>query len=34
MDNILKLSEDGKTIIGVNDKKITHITIPEGVTKI
>ena len=34
MDNILKLSEDGKTIIGVNDKKITHITIPEGVTTI
>ena len=34
MDNILKLSEDGKTIIGVNNKSITHITIPEGVTTI
>ena len=30
MDNILELSEDGKTIIGVNDEKITHITIPDG----
>lgn len=34
MDNILILSEDGKTIIGVNDEMITHITIPEGVTTI
>ena len=34
MDNILKLSEDGKTIIGVYDKNIIHITIPEGVTTI
>lgn len=34
MDNILKLSEDSKTIIGVNNKSITHITIPEGVTTI
>ena len=34
MDNILELSEDGKTIIGVNDEKITHITIPDGVTTI
>ena len=34
MNNILKLSEDGKTIIGVNNKSITHITIPEGVTAI
>ena len=34
MDNILKLSKDGKTIIGVNDKSITHITIPDGVTTI
>ena len=34
MDNILELSEDGKTIIGVNDEKITHITIPDGVITI
>lgn len=34
MNNILKLSEDGKTIIGVNNKSITHITIPDGVTAI
>ena len=34
MDNILKLSEDGKTVIGVNNKNITHITIPNSVTTI
>ena len=32
MNDILKFSEDGKTVIGVNDKNITHITIPDGVT--
>ncbi len=32
MNNILKFSEDGKTVIGVNDKNITNITIPDGVT--
>lgn len=32
-DNLI-LSEDGKTLIGVKDKSITHVVIPEGVTTI
>ena len=32
--NGLKLSEDGKTVIGVNDSDITHITLPDSVTSI
>ena len=32
--DILKLSEDGKTVIGVYDKSVKSITIPDGVTKI
>ena len=35
MKDILKLSEDGKTVIGIKeDKFITHITIPNGITTI
>ena len=34
MESILKLSEDGKTIIGVKDKNVTLITIPNSVTTI
>ena len=32
--DILKLSEDGKTVIGVNDRFVKSITIPDGVTQI
>lgn len=32
--DILKLSEDGTTVIGVNDKSVTSITIPDSITKI
>ena len=32
--DILKLSEDGKTVIGVNDRSVKSITIPDGVTSI
>ena len=32
--DILKLSNDGKTVIGVNDRSVKSITIPDGVTKI
>ena len=32
--NVLKFSEDGKTVIGVNDSDITHITLPDSVTSI
>ena len=31
---MLELSEDGKTLIGVNDKNITHIDIPNSVQRI
>ena len=34
MEDILKLSEDGKTLIKVYDKNITHVTIPNRVTTI
>jgi hypothetical protein len=34
MESILELSEDGKTIIGVKDKNVTLITIPNSVTTI
>ena len=34
MEDILKLSEDGKTLIKVYDENITHITIPNGITTI
>ena len=34
MENIFKLSKDGKTLIGVLDKNITHIAIPNGITTI
>ena len=34
MENILELSEDRKTIIGVKDKNVTLITIPNSVTTI
>ena len=30
----LEFSEDGKTVIGVNDSDITHITLPDSVTSI
>ena len=30
----LKLSEDGKTLIRVKDKSITHVVIPDSVTEI
>ena len=30
----LVFSEDGKTVIGVNDSDITHITLPDSVTSI
>ena len=33
-DNILKLSEDGKTLIKVIDKSVTEVVIPQGVTTI
>ncbi len=32
--DILKLSEDGKTVIGVSDESVKSITIPDGVTEI
>ena len=34
MENIFKLSKDEKTLIGVLDKNITHIAIPNGITTI
>ena len=34
MENIFKLSKDGKTLIEVLDKNITHIEIPNGITTI
>ena len=34
MENILELSEDRKTIIGVKDKNVTLITIPKSITSI
>ena len=34
MENVLKLSEDGKTILGLYDKNVESITIPDGVTSI
>lgn len=34
MDNILRFSEDGKTLVKVVDKSVTSITIPDGVTEI
>lgn len=34
MENILILSEDGKEVIGVKEKTIIHVTIPNGVTSI
>ena len=30
----LEFSEDGKTVIGLNDSDITHITLPDSVTSI
>ena len=33
-DNILKLSEDGKTLIEVTDKSVSEVVIPYGVTTI
>ena len=34
MDNLLKFSDDGKTVIGVKQRDVTHIIIPNGVTEI
>lgn len=34
MDNIFILTDDGKEIIGVHNKSIINVTIPEGVTSI
>lgn len=34
MENILILSEDGKEVIGVKEKSIIDVTIPDGVTSI
>ena len=34
MENVLELSEDGKTILGLYDKNVESITIPYGVTSI
>ena len=34
MDNVLVLSDDGKTIEGVKDKTVVAITIPEGINTI
>jgi hypothetical protein len=34
MNNGLKLSKDGKTVIDINDTNITHVTIPYGITTI
>jgi|GEM_PF-3242024 len=34
MKNYLKLSEDGKTVVGVTDEEITECVIPDGVTTI
>jgi len=34
MENILILSENGKEVIGVKEKFIIHVTIPDGVTNI
>lgn len=31
-NNVLELSEDGKTLIGISEKNITHITIPDNIT--
>ena len=33
-NNILLLSEDGKTLIGVTDKEVCEVVIPYGVTEI
>ena len=33
-DSILKLSEDGKTLLEVTDKSVTEVVIPQGVTTI
>ena len=32
MNEILRLSEDGKTLVEVTDKSVRSVTIPEGVT--
>ena len=34
MDNILRFSEDGWTLVEVLGKSVTSITIPDGVTEI
>lgn len=34
MEDIFELSEDCKTLLRVTDKNVTHVTIPDGVTKI
>ena len=34
MGNLLKFSDDGKTVIGVKQRDVTHIIIPNGVTEI
>lgn len=34
MDNILRFSEDGRTLVEIMDKSVTSITIPDGVTTI
>lgn len=34
MENILKLSEDGKVLLEVLDKKVKEVDIPEGIVKI
>lgn len=34
MEEVLLYSEDGKTIVGVTDKTVAHISIPSGVERI
>ena len=34
MDRILIFNDDGKTVTGVRNKSVTHITIPNSVTEI
>ena len=34
MDNIFILTDDGKEIIGVRNKSIINVTVPDGVTSI
>ena len=34
MDNLLLISDNGKKVVGVKDKSILHIVIPNGITTI